>query len=221
MVYPDQQYIFDTEKIKLPEHLQSALSRECHDALKKVFDAATVAFRHLKAMQKLRDERYRAMCSRENLTQYNLHAESVDRLFSWGQDPNPDNPPLAAEAKIPSFVLHFHVEQRAYDEYMKHYIMSLERYLAGPYKKWHDMKMWLEHVVSKSTMNPVDRRDFFHWWLSVLLPEMTKWEDALPGLLLPSWEEVVDDVYFAILERVEIGTSAVTEFYVSTAATAC
>lgn len=218
MLYSRQQYIFDKEKIKLPGYLHPVLTRECHETLQNVVDSASVAFHHLKAMEKFRAERYRAMCPRGNLSQYNLHAASVDRLFSWGQDHKPHDPTLAPEPKLSPDFLHFHVDQHAYDEYAKDYTIALESYLSGSYKQWLKVKMWVEHVVSKSTMNPLERKEFFRWWTGTFLTEMAKWEGCIHCLLLPTWEEVVDDVYFAILERVEVGSSAVDEFYINPAA---
>lgn len=215
MVYSKQQYIFDREKIKLPPRLHMVLPPECHRVLNKVVATASVTFRHLKGMEKFRDERYRAMCPRGSLTHYSLHSESVDRLFNWGQDHSPNDPPLAAHTKISPHVLHFHVEQHSYDEYAEGYTIALERYLTGSYQQWRNVKREFEDVVSKSAMKLADRSEFLCWWRDVFLSEMAKWEDRLPGLLLPSWEEVVDDIYFAILERVEIGTSAIDEFYIS------
>ncbi|RJE25172.1 hypothetical protein PHISCL_02511 [Aspergillus sclerotialis] len=215
MVYSKQPYIFDKKKIELPARLQMVLTPECNQVLNKVVETASIAFRHLKAMEKYRNDRYRAMCPRDSLSRYILHSESVDRLFSWGQDHNPNDPTLAPHPKISPSVLYFHVEQHAYDKYAEEYTKALERYLSGSYQQWRNVKQELEHVVSKSGLRLTHRREFLCWWTDVFLSEMAKWEDRLAGLLLPSWEEVIDDVYFAILERVDIGTSAVDQFYIS------
>jgi hypothetical protein len=214
MAYPKQQYIFDKEKIKLPPHLQTVLTHDARVMLQEVVENASVAFCQLKSMEKLRDQRYRAMCSRRDHSRYFIHAESVDRLFSWGQDHKPHDPVLAPPAKISPDVLHFHVNHRAYDEYKREYTNALERYLTNPYQLWRDSKKKLEQLVAKSGISEMNHESFLCWWRDTFLAEMAKWEDRLAGLLLPSWEEVVDDVYFAILERVEVGSSAVNEFYI-------
>lgn len=218
MAYAKQQYIFDIEKIKLPCYLQTVLTRESHLMLQKVVDDASLAFRYLKDMEKLRDERYRAMCSRRELSRYIMHAESVDRLFSWGQDHKPHDPALAPPAKISPYVLRFHVDQHAYDEFVERYNKALNSYLNYPYQRWRDSKKMLERMVAKSGVTKIGREAFLRWWRETFLAEMAKWEDRLAGLFPPTWEEVVDDVYFAILERVDIGTSTVDEFYIGSAA---
>lgn len=35
------------------------------------------------------------------------------------------------------------------------------------------------------------------------MPAMWKWEACLEGLVLPSWEEIIDDVFLMVLDRVE------------------
>lgn len=218
MAYPKQQYIFDKEKIKLPPHLQTVLTHDARVMLQKVVENASVAFCQLKSMEKLRDQRYRAMCSRRDHSSYFIHAESVDRLFSWGQDHKPHDPALAPPAKISPDMLHFHVNQHAYDKYKREYTNALERYLTHPYQHWRDSKKNLEQFVAKSGISEMNHESFLRWWRDTFLAEMAKWEDRLAGLLLPSWEEVVDDVYFAILERVDVGSSAVDEFYIGSSA---
>lgn len=214
-MYSEQPYIFDKKKIELPSRLQAVLTPECNQALNKVVEIASIAFRHLKSMEKFRNDRYRSMCPRESLSRYILHSESVDRLFNWGLDHNPNDPTLAPHPKIPPSVLCFHVEQHAYDKYAEGYTTALQSYLSGSYQQWLNVKQELEHVVAKSGLKLIHRRDFLCWWKDVFLLEMAKWESRLAGLLLPSWEEVIDDVYFAILERVDIGTSGVDRFYIS------
>lgn len=184
-----------------------------------VIDSATLAFRHLKSMEKLHSERYRAMCPRDDLTSYILHAESVDRLFTWGLDYVTGNPTLAPQAKLPSEILHFRVDQRAYNEFAMEYVAALERYLSGSYLAWRELKAKFEQAIPKAGFKEASRQQFLVWWKQTFLVEMAKWEDSLPGLLLPPWEQVVDDVYFAILERVEIANSSVHQFYIATAAT--
>lgn len=47
----------------------------------------------------------------------------------------------------------------------------------------------------------------------MFLAEMSKWENQLPKLATPSWEEVVDEIHKALLERAEPGT--LPEFYIN------
>lgn len=208
-------YIFDKDKIKLPYHIESVITRESHQALDHVLLAATDAFHQLRKMEKLRDERYRAMCSREDVAHYIQHAESVDRLFSWGQDGRPNDPTLAPAAKLSPYILHFHVDPRAYALYMHEYTAALENYINHPYRNWQKAKYMLCHVITNSNIHPIEMGEWRRWWNDTFLPEMGKWEDRLTGLLLPSWEDVVDDMYRAILERVESGKTSVDEFFIS------
>lgn len=214
MVCPKPQYIFDKEKIKLPHHLQSLLPQNAHQMLLKVVDDASRAFRYLRTMEDYRDERYRTMCPRNSYTSYHMHADSVARLFSWSTDHKPNDPTLAPTPKLSPDILHFNVNQMSYDEYMRDYTVRLERFLCGPYHNWRISKKNLEKLVANSGLNQMEHQEFLGWWRSTFMAEMAKWEDRLAGLLLPSWEEVVDDVYKAILERVNIGTSTINEFHI-------
>ena len=214
MAAPKQQYIFDIEKIKLPPHLHTVLTRECSFMLQKVVDNASLAFRHLKNLELIHDERYKAMCSRHNVTQYILHAESVDLLFGWDQDRKPYDPVLAPPAKIPPQLLHFHLDRYAYDQFTHNYHDAVESYLHNAYYHWRNSKKQFERMVVYSGITEVGYQAFLLWWRDTFLAEMAKWENRLAGLVLPSWESLIDDLYLAISERVDIGTSGIDRFYI-------
>lgn len=170
------------------------------------------------------------MCPLSHPQRYIMHSESVDRLFNNNNNNNNGESnsrlynhlhptttsirtPAPEAAKLSRDVLHFHVSQRAYDLYARKYTDVFESFITGPYKKWIDAKRNFEKRMANAGLAESDYQQWHRWWITVFLAEMSKWENQLPKLATPSWEEVVDEIHKALLERAEPGT--LPEFYIN------
>lgn len=206
-------YMFDRQKLTVPLHLQHMIPIDTHGAMQQIRTTAMVALHHLKLIEKLHRKRHQAMCPRSLVEHYDLHVESVERLFNWKSSPKLHDSSLSPVSKISRDVLHFHINQHAYDAYARSYTATLETYISGPYKEWLDAKRNFEKRMANAGLSEKDYHEWQKWWTTVFLAEMAKWENQLPKLALPSWEEAIDEIHQVFLERVEPGTFP--EFYIS------
>lgn len=95
----------------------------------------------------------------------------------------------------------FHTDQLAYDQYDVFYSDELESYLSGPYMRWLRKKAKFDAKMRSANMSDIDRQEWQWWWNKVYLVEMAQWEEQLKELVIPSWEEVVDELHQALKER--------------------
>ena len=74
--------------------------------------------------------------------------------------------------------------------------------MIGPIRAWEKLKP-LVAIRAQQVLSETVYREWRYWWDSEYMPAMSKWENCLPDLALPSWEDLVDELYMMILERVE------------------
>ena len=67
---------------------------------------------------------------------------------------------------------------------------------------------------------PHEYNEWRVWWEGKFADDMWKWEVCLEGLILPTWEEIIDDLYLMINDRVEDAENLANTFYISTPAVA-
>ncbi|PTU18575.1 hypothetical protein P175DRAFT_0559396 [Aspergillus ochraceoroseus IBT 24754] len=207
---------FVRENLALPRSLQGVIVGDLRDAFNHCRASAARAFRMMKSINRRRELRYKAMCPRDDAAVYLSHADSVHRLWDWYQDYNSDDPTLAPTPKIPSLLMKFRIDHRTYDQWAREYHRLLESFLEGPYRAWLDAKEEMEDLISKArltTLNGANGELWQTFWGPRFLAEMEKWEEFLPELALPSYEDLVDEMYHAIRERVEDGERLSKEFY--------
>lgn len=198
-----RRYIFDMYNIRLPNHLYSICPKELLDALDNVRIIASKTFAALKRLERQYNKRYYRMCPRHDEHHYYVHVESVRRLMNWKVDHDPCCPTLAPAAKLNPYLLHFHVEEEAYAAYAAEYARLRRQYLDGPHRAWIDATSAVFRALEGSDLSGMNMRHFCRWWTS-FLREMRKWEDRFDELVLPPWEKIVEEVYDAIEERVDL-----------------
>ena len=173
----------------------------------------TIALYQLKVVAKLHGQRYKAMCPRFLGKYYDRHAESIDRLMNSKPDVESPNSGNARSGKIPREGLRLHVNQHAYDEYARTFIAAFKSYLAGPYMNWLHAKRKFEKQMASVGLSEKDYQEWQKWWATVFQVEMSKWENHLSTLTMPSWEDAIDQVYQELKEKAEPG--AFYDFYIS------
>lgn len=207
-------YLFDKECLVLPAHLKLCLPSEIVQGFIHARWAASKALRFIKIVEKNYNKRYYAMCPLTTPDRVLAHVESVSRLVTWKSDYNHTNPTLAPTAKIDPNTLSFRIDHRAYDQFARNYIKLLEQFIDGPHKRWIEAKQELDARVKNANLNATDYDDWYRFWGLTFLVEMNKWEGRLEGLVLPSWEEIMDSLCHLILELVESPQDALTDLFV-------
>lgn len=196
-------YTLDHVSFRVPGWLQAP--GELQQAQIGLLRRAIQAIDAMKLLMERRETRYYALCSEDLEVQYGVHKTSIDRLLQWKLDWNAENPTLAPTDKIPRDGLHFHLDPISYATFTLNYIDQVEAFMAGPYSTWTKYKSQVQHMASR-IMGDLDYLAWRHWWDNTFLQAMWKWESCLEGLIIPSWEEVVDEIYLLVLERVEDAT---------------
>lgn len=212
-------FVFDRQNLTLPPHLQPIIPKRVHDELRNVRETATLTFNYLKKLDRLYHQRFYYMCPRTDRAQLYLHCASIDRLLAWDEDHIPSYvkvaadargtrvlPTLAPSAKIPAFVLHFHVEEEAYTRFEEEYNRLRMAYLRSPYMRWINAKAKMEKVLRgcEREMGDMNYRAWRRWWDRIFLREMDKWEHRVQEIKIPMWTEIVPELYGLIRERVDL-----------------
>ena len=206
-------YLFDKDCLVLPAHLKEVLPPNVVQGFVNARWAASKALRYIRAVERNYHKRYNAMCPLGQHDRVLAHIESVGRLVAWKADKNETNPTLAPTAKIDPSTLTFYIDHRTYDDFAWNYVQLLERFLQGPYKKWLEAKKEVERSVDNANLSETDYGHWYRFWNLTFLVEMNKWEGHLQGLLLPSWEEMVDSLRHLILEFVESPDVVLSDLY--------
>ncbi|KAB8231775.1 hypothetical protein ETB97_005069 [Aspergillus alliaceus] len=193
---------FQKENLDIPSHLKTVIPTELRDAFYRARFAAGVAFRYVEYMALRHANRYQAMCPAKSV-HYRNHQLSILRLFSWHHDYHWRNPTLAPTEKLDRALLDFHIDQTAYRSYEASFIKYRESLMVGPFRAWQHAKRGVEVMAAKSKLSEVNRRMWNQFWYINFQGEMLKWESRFKALVIPPWEEIVDELYEAILECVE------------------
>lgn len=207
-------YDYDACTFKLPSWLQ--VPPEIHAAHVELHKAAAHAITCMRALMAIRDTRYNAMCPDTMGVIYHVHVNSMKRLLDWKADYCPDDPALAPAPKIPREALNFFVDPINYGSFVDKYTNAVAQFMAGPFQAWRDLKSQVEHLVARLMDNDFQYMEWRRWWEGTFIDEMWKWEVCTEALVIPTWEEIIDEVYLLIIDRVEDAEVLADSFYVST-----
>lgn len=195
-----REYTIDPLDFRLPAWM--AVPKEVHEAQIGLLKKANGAINAMKQLMEYREKRYFALCPVTADNTYEAHKASIKRLFQWKPDWSVANPTLAPASKIPHEGFHLHLDPKSYAAFTVEYINLVEVLIAGPYSSWIRHKFSAQQIAFQA-MKGVDYMSWCHWWNATFLTAMWKWEVCLDGLTIPSWEEVVDELYLMVLDRVE------------------
>lgn len=213
MVDPEP-YLFDKGCLVLPTYLKQILPGDIVQGFIHARWAASKSLRSIHVIEKNYHKRYYAMCPLSEPERVFAHIESVSRLVAWRSDHNHTNPTLAPTAKIDPTTLKFHIDQHTYDKFARSYTTLLEWFIEEPYKRWLEAKQEVDARVRKANLSEMEYGHWHRFWDLTFLVEMNKWEGRLEGLILPSWEEMMDNLHRLILEFVESPQDALTDLSV-------
>jgi hypothetical protein len=213
-------YNFDQTAFVIPQWILAP--PEVRNALNTLQYRAMVAVYGMKNLMIVRDHRYFELCPKNTGSiVYQLHQSSMRRLLEWKEDWNFADPTLAGAAKIPRDALHFCVDSIAYGKFTYDYTNKIHGFMSGPFQNWRQLRMEIGHLAFRlMSHKPHEYNEWRAWWEGKFADDMWKWEVCLEGLILPTWEEIIDDVYLMIHDRVEDAQDLANTFYISNPAVA-
>lgn len=199
-------YAYNPTSFNLPSYLQVPL--ELSVAQKSLHERAHKAIRGMKELMSYRDYRFNFLCPVSPKTDFEIHCESIKRLLEWKKDIYPRESPLLRDAtlapspKLPKEVMRLHLDSKTYGSFVDSYVTYLERYIQGVWADYFTWKDVTENIAA-SVLNYFNYREWRHWWDGEFRFEMLKWEACFKLLPMPPWEDVVDELYLMILDRVD------------------
>ncbi|KAJ5668988.1 hypothetical protein N7462_010058 [Penicillium macrosclerotiorum] len=193
-------YLYDPISFSPPSWLQipPELAQQHHHL-------AEVGLNAIKAIEFLveaHSQRYNAMCPEQEGVTFDMHTASMRRLHEWVEDHNPTDPTPGPTSKLPCEALFFHMDQAAYATYAGLYFNALERFRHLEWASWYQQNDYTKFLASQ-VLNRFEYEEWSYWWHGEFEDEMHKWQSCLQDLAIPPWEEIVDEVYKLILERVQ------------------
>lgn len=195
--------LFDEKRVTVPLHLRPKVPEAALVVIPEVGNAAILAASGLRHLQALYDARHEAMCPSFPSPCTSRHVEFLERLFD--KRLNRSGQPVLSRCSTPSQIMdepyQFHTDQIAYDQYATFYSDELESYVFGTYMRWLEAKAKFEMKMREAILSDIDRQEWQWWYNKVYLVEMSKWEEQLKELVIPSWEEVVDGLHQALKEK--------------------
>lgn len=207
-------YVYDARLFKLPNWLQ--VPPEIHTAQNELHKSGLHAINCMRALMAVRDTRYNALCPETVGVTYHVHVSSMNRLREWKEDMDTFNKTLAPAPKIPREALSFHVDPLNYGLFTDKYLQAVHEFMGGPYQAWRDKKSQVESLAARLIDNNFHYMEWRRWWQDSFIDEMWKWEVCTEGLIMPTWEDIIDEVYLLIIDRVEDAEDLAESFSVST-----
>lgn len=193
-------YKYIRSDFELPTWL--SVPDELVDSMNKLHQRARISIKSMRDIAEKRDKRYHALCPGELGLIYDLHTYSIKKLLDWKEQTDPTDPTLAPAAKIPRDCIKFTLDPQQYEKFTKWYHANVQNFMAGPYASYLMAKFQTTTLASQ-ILDQHEYREWRHWWDGTFMLAMWKWEACLEGLVLPTWEEIIDDVFLMILDRVE------------------
>ncbi|KAJ5310375.1 uncharacterized protein N7443_002836 [Penicillium atrosanguineum] len=193
-------YHYDPQNFQMPGYLRVPII--LYEAMNQLHDRARITITSMKQLSIRRSRRYDNLCSPSLGLLHELHRLSINRLFDWQAQWDPRDPTLSSTPKIPREVLQFTLDPRHYAFFYREYCLWIQNFMIGPIRAWEKLKP-LVVIRAQQVLSETGYREWRYWWDSEYMPAMSKWENCLSDLALPSWENIVDELYVMILERVE------------------
>ncbi|KAL3477371.1 hypothetical protein BJX99DRAFT_127276 [Aspergillus californicus] len=196
------------EHLKLPRTLKRIIVGDLLIAFSRCCLRAGLVCHLMRNLNRHRETRFKVMCPKKN-ARFDQHSSSIDRLMEWKKDDDPSNPTLAPAARIPQFAIKTRAHRQTYLTWMKLYNSNYKRLVNGPVRKYLAAKKELEERTYEAhARGDMGRYHTIMWrrfYAGKLLRPMMWWEERVPKLAIQSYEEMVQDLNHAIIERVEGG----------------
>ncbi|KAL4864468.1 hypothetical protein BDV12DRAFT_205665 [Aspergillus spectabilis] len=210
-------FLFEKENLVLPTYLKSILDEDLHASFDKCCLTAAKAFWSMRTISDQRQMRFKFLCPTDDFTRLAGHCNAIDRLIAWREDYDSANPTLAPTPKITRASLALCISREAYEEWAREYNLGLEKYMEGEYQEHRiskgNFEVGIEMAKNGGRLSVGDA-----WLLGVFfreefLPAMKQWEECVALLALPKYEELVDELFWAVAESVEGGEALIAGVY--------
>ncbi|KAL4910248.1 hypothetical protein BDW74DRAFT_49884 [Aspergillus multicolor] len=185
-----QNITLPTKALDLPRHIELAFTN-CGVAAARVIIS-------LEALSKRRQSRFEALCPTNDAIRLTRHCKAVNRLIAWREDYNIFSPTFAPTPKLTRMNLAgVHVNRTAYEAWAEAYRSDVLLYIHGPFSQYRRLKRDFLEEVQAARAVVMDEEDarVLEW---LFLNEMDKWEPCVKRLQLPSYDELLNEVYRAI-----------------------
>lgn len=128
--------------------------------------------------------------------------------MNWEEDTFPSSSILSRDAtlaprpRLPKETIRLHLDSQVYGKFVGAYSRYLDSYFHGVLNEYVLWKHQTENLAAR-LLHHVIYREWRNWWDGEFRKEMNKWEECAQLLEMPLWEDVVDELYLMILDRVE------------------
>ncbi|KAL2785125.1 hypothetical protein BJX66DRAFT_343371 [Aspergillus keveii] len=213
-----QDFALDDSKICLPDSLKSIIPEQLRASYGNCHRSGLRAFGVLKRLTECHEGRFVALCPRDNVDveRWVMHSDTISRFREY-YDENRDAmvPNAASKSRIPRRSVRLTVNQLAYDTWAKEFDGMLIEYFETVYELYRLARVQFEkHMQLARKENWISGsayRDLLDFYWRIFQMEMSRWEELISSLGTPSYEELVDENYWAIQECVEGGKQLATE----------
>jgi hypothetical protein len=204
-------YTYNPNNFTLPTYLQVPM--ELSIAQSNLHQAAYNAIRGMKEIMHFRDHRFSFLCPQTPKRDWTIHCKSMQRLREWQEDTYPPPPTtnsnlilndftLAPRPRLPKEAIRIRLDSKYYGRFVSSYVNFLDEFFHGAwteYMKWkHEVESLAAHVLSEFVYH-----EWRYWWDTEFCIDMRKWEGCCSMLPMPPWEDVIDELYLMIFDRVE------------------
>ncbi|CAI7663026.1 unnamed protein product [Penicillium pancosmium] len=200
-------YTYNPDNFTLPTYLQVPM--ELSIAQSNLHQAAYNAIRGMKEIMHFRDHRFSFLCPQAPKSDWTIHCKSMQQLREWQEDTYPPPPTtnsdlvlydftLAPRPRLPKEAIRIRLDSKYYGRFVSSYVNSLDEFFHGAwteYMKWkHEVESLAAHVLSEFVYH-----EWRYWWDTEFCPDMR----CCSMLPMPLWEDVIDELYLMIVDRVE------------------
>lgn len=194
------EYRYNRKDFEMPTWLKAAPQvREAQKLLQKF---ALQAIESMREVMTLHGLRYNSLCPSSMPVHYELHKISIKRLLEWKDQWDNKDPTLVDSLKIPKESLKFTLDPHNYHKFCVWYNDLVTNFMQGPYAIYNQSKSHVQFLAAR-LLGQYEYQEWHHWWDNTFRVDMWKWESCLGGLIIPTWEEIIDDLYLMILDRVD------------------
>ncbi|KAJ5295324.1 hypothetical protein N7508_010145 [Penicillium antarcticum] len=213
-------YRFNEMDFVLPTwvHVPAEVRNGLADIRKKVMVTVTL----MKQLMLIRNNRFFEICPTRSGALHQVHVLSVKRLLEWKERWDQIDPTLSVSVKIPCETLRFCVDEFAYARFTTDYTEKIHTLMSGAFQQWRAACHAVSHLSCRLMVGKEqDYLDWRKWFDGEFTAHMREWENCLKGLVLPTWEEVIDDLFLMIHDRVEDAEELAETFYIRGADSPC
>lgn len=203
-------YTYNPTDFTLPTYLQVPLDLSI--AHTHLHESAYAAIRGMKEIMHFHDHRFSFLCPQTPPTTWTTHCKSMQRLRDWKQDTFPPpsaanpfpakDPTLAPRPKLPCDAIRIRLDAKYYAHFVSSYVRFLDEFFHGVWTVYMKAKCAVQGLAARCLSEFV-YREWRYWWDGEFRNNMRRWEDCCAVLPLPMWEDVVDEVYLMVVDRVE------------------